>query len=213
METSSTIFYRRRLPHYQPSDATFFITTRLAGSLPVHVIAVLREEQAFVHKKLKETKSLEVRQRLMNEHERRYFGRFDEYVNHASTGPKWLAIEEVAEVVAEAAHFRDGKVYELLSYTIMPNHIHLVFTVRRNDISLYRILQSLKRHSAREGNKILNRTGAFWHHESYDHVVRDGAELERIFQYVLLNPVKAGLCKRWKDWKQTYIRKDLRILD
>ena len=32
------IFYRRRLPHYQPPSETYFITFPLAGSLPNHVI-------------------------------------------------------------------------------------------------------------------------------------------------------------------------------
>ncbi len=33
-----TDFYRRHLPHYQPGDATFFVTFRLAGSLPKLII-------------------------------------------------------------------------------------------------------------------------------------------------------------------------------
>ena len=37
----------------------------------------------------------------------------------------------------------------------------------------------------------------FWQHESYDHVVRDPHELERIVEYVMMNPVRAGLPERW----------------
>lgn len=36
--------------------------------------------------------------------------------------------EKIASIVKEAIHYRDGKEYELIVYTIMPNHIHLVFT-------------------------------------------------------------------------------------
>jgi hypothetical protein len=67
------------------------------------------------------------------------------------------------------------------------------FFVERSGTSLYKILQSLKSYMAREANKLLNRSGAFWQHESYDHVVRDGKEPERIVSYVLYNPVKTGL--------------------
>lgn len=69
----------------------------------------------------------------------------------------------------------------------------------RNRVSGYivtKILQDLKRFTARECNKILNRSGTFWQHESYDHVVRDYNELQRIVEYVLNNPVKAGLCEK-----------------
>jgi len=51
---------------------------------------------------------------------------------------------------------------------------------------------------------VLNRSGTFWQHESYDHVVRGDKELIRIAEYVLNNPVKAGLCERWEDWKWNY---------
>ena len=46
--------------------------------------------------------------------------------------------------------------------------------------------------------------GAFWHHESYDHYVRD-EELNRIIQYIVNNPVKAGMVEDWRDWKFTYL--------
>lgn len=39
-----TTFYRRNLPHTHPSGATFFVTFRLAGSLPAEVIERLRQE-------------------------------------------------------------------------------------------------------------------------------------------------------------------------
>ena len=44
----------------------------------------------------------------------------------------------------------------------------------------------------------------FWDAESYDHFVRDDAELARIINYVLNNPVQAGLVKDWRDWKWSW---------
>jgi len=38
-------FYRRRLPHWHPEGQTFFITFRLANSLPARVIQALQEER------------------------------------------------------------------------------------------------------------------------------------------------------------------------
>ena len=54
-------------------------------------------------------------------------------------------------------------------------------------------MHSLKRFTAREGNKILGVTGRpFWQEESYDRVVRDEIEFRRIKRYIEMNPVKAG---------------------
>ncbi len=57
--------------------------------------------------------------------------------------------------------------------------------------------------------KLLGRKGAFWQHESYDHVVRNENEFMRILEYIANNPVKAGLVKNWQDWAYTYINPDL----
>jgi REP element-mobilizing transposase RayT len=128
--------------------------------------------------------------------------------------------------VAEALHYRDGKVYDILAYCIMPNHVHVVFVVGRTGsppfegsrnaipsygepIPLQTILQSLKRHTARQANLKLGRQGRFWQEENYDHVPRDSHELERIIQYVLNNPVKAGLVDGWEDWRWSYCMPDL----
>ena len=91
----------------------------------------------------------------------------------------------------------------------MPSHFHLVFepdsewaeTLAEERSPREVIMHSLDRHSARECNRVLGRTGEFWQHESYDHVVRDEAELERIVQYIENNPVKAGLCGRPEEWR------------
>ncbi len=61
-------------------------------------------------------------------------------------------------------------------------------------------MHSLKRYTARECNGLLGRSGAFWQPESYDRLVRNEAELERIVHYVEHNPVTAGLCERPEDW-------------
>ncbi|HMB25148.1 MAG TPA: transposase, partial [Anaerolineales bacterium] len=119
----------------------------------------------------------------------------------------------VASLIAEAIHYRDAKVYDLISFCIMPNHVHLIFTPQEKEkgtfYSLTEILHSLKRHTARQSNLILRRSGPFWQDESYDSIVRDETELERIVKYVLYNPVKAGLVKEQSDWKWTYCKYDM----
>lgn len=218
------IFYRRRLPHYQPPGATFFMTFRLAGSLPTDVIIRLRQEQENLEKMLEGISDTNERGNLLHQSQRKYFGRFDEYLDRASTGPTWLAEPKIADLVSEAVHYRDAKEYQLLSFSIMPNHVHLVFSLRptklngecevvgRRDSSPYvvtNIVGHLKWYTALKGNRLLNRTGAFWQHESYDHVVRNGGELESTVWYVLENLGKAGLCMRWRDWKWTYVKEGL----
>ena len=67
-------------------------------------------------------------------------------------------------------------------------------------------MQSLKRHTSRESNKIVNRTGTFWHEESFDHIVRDKEELKRIIDYIMSDPVRAEFVKQESDWKWSYCK-------
>jgi len=113
-------------------------------------------------------------------------------------------------LVAEALHYRDGKVYGLDAYCIMPNHVHVVFTPLPEGADSYcavsTIMHSLKRHTAHQANRVLGRQGTFWQGESYDHVVRDEEELHRIITYVLNNPVKGGLVQIRDDWRWKYCK-------
>jgi putative transposase len=194
-------FYRRRLPHIQIAGSTYFVTFRLKDSLPKEVLDELAEESERIKKLPPDEIDLV---------QRRWFGKFDDYLDKVLCGEAYLKNEQVADLLSEAIHYRDGKVYTLEAFTIMHNHGHVVCTPLKKENgefnSLTEIFQSLKRHTARKSNLILGRSGAFWQDDSYDHIVRDQAELERIVKYVLYNPVKADLVSDWKDWKWSYSR-------
>jgi REP element-mobilizing transposase RayT len=215
---------------------TFFVTYRLNGSLPVEVIKRLKEEREKELKIIAGYDNPEVRKEKYKNYQSRYFGKFDTLLDNAGYGPTWLKEDKVAQIVNDAMHYYDKNVYDLICYTIMSNHIHQVFTpivsgnVTRSEASgnkvagvkgneaneanasfyiVSKILQDLKSKTALKCNNILKRTGTFWQHESYDHVVRDHKELMRIVNYVLNNPVKAGLSEKWEDWKWSYCNFEL----
>src|SRR5215471_3060261 len=233
--------YRRDLPHIQPPGATFFITTRLADSLPQSVLLQLAQQAAATRAKGSTEGSAET-EADRRERERFWFRAYEELLHSSRTGPHWLVDERIAGLVAEVMKYKDGKHYRLDAFCIMPNHMHLVLMPHsRNEIpstavlcedgegnvgyferlegasrqfikveyhSLAAIMHRIKRRSARESNKVLNRRGEFWEHESYDHFIRDDDEWQRTIGYVLNNPVKSGLVKHWKDWKWAYVAQD-----
>ncbi|MGH7491515.1 MAG: transposase [bacterium] len=221
MSENETIFYRRDLPHFHPKDAIFFITFRLAGSLPVAVLQRLRQERENGLQQLRKKYSGEEFDREKYKLEKLHFVRMDEWLDRASTGPHWLKDERIARIVVERVHDLDGKKYVLIAYCIMPNHAHLSFDTsgynqasatnvagKTKDYPVGDTLRLLKGSTSRFCNLELNRTGAFWQRESYDHYVRDEEELHRIIGYIVNNPVKARLVKNWQDWKFTYLNKD-----
>jgi len=115
----------------------------------------------------------------------------DRLLDSARTGPFFLRMPEVAKMVMDAIHYRDLLAYRLHAFAVMPNHVHLLITPL---VAVSKMMQSLKRFTAREANRMLGLTGqTFWQDESFDHVVRNGTEFERIVHYIERNPVTAGL--------------------
>jgi len=121
----------------------------------------------------------------------RAFVAMDRLLARATSGPLYLRQSETAAMLVEAIRYRDPGDYELHSFVVMPNHVHILVTPHA---SLSKTMQSLKRFTAREGNRLLGLTGqALWQDESYDRLVRDDREFERIERYIEMNPVSAGL--------------------
>ena len=167
-------FYRRRLPHYQPAGGTFFVTFRLTSSIPTERIIQLREEREIRMNHILPLDDPTKRSQMLAQAHGRYFGKFNEWLDNAKNGPYWLKDERIGQLVADSIHYRDGKVYDLFCYTIMPNHVHMVFSVARfaespaqslrDGVSRYVVtdlIGSLKKHTALEANKILVRKGPF----------------------------------------------------
>ena len=196
MATSDLTHYHRNLPHRLPPGEIVFVTFRLAHSLPQPVLDQLRAEYETANKLGSEDKYAR---------QRRYFGRFDAQLDKVSSGALWLRQPAVAQLVQQALHFHEEHgSYQLVCYCIMANHVHLVVSLADQGPLLAQTLQSIKSYTARLANQLLGREGQFWQRESYDHLVRDAAELKRVIAYVVNNPVKAGLIENWQDWPYTY---------
>ena len=130
-------------------------------------------------------------ERTRREYHAHFTAKFHEYLD-AGAGACTLRQPAAAEIVAGALGFFDGQRYELGDFVAMPNHLHLLVTpLEAHELS--DILQSWKRHTAREINKLSARRGTFWQAESFNHIVRSEAQLDRFRRYIAENPAKARL--------------------
>jgi len=129
----------------------------------------------------------------------------DRILDSACTGPLFLRMPEIAQMMMDAVHYRDQRVYRLHAFVVMPNHVHLLMTPLE---AVSRVMQSLKRFTAREGNRVLGLTGhPFWQDESYDRLVRNDTEFDRIVHYIETNPVRAGFAATPEDFPWSSARR------
>jgi hypothetical protein len=91
---------------------------------------------------------------------------FDKLLDARATGPQWLTRPGIARAVIGALFGgQDKGFYELGSWVVMPNHVHaLICPV--GDLS--KIVSGIKVTGAKEANRLLNRTGAFWSRDYFD---------------------------------------------
>lgn len=200
--------YHRNLPHFFPNGERFFITTSLKGSIPREIIVQLKTEFETVKNriKLEHQNDLILYNLELTNAQKRYFGHIDKHLDNYNGGFHWLKQPEIAQIIVDAFQYQNGKSYDLLAFTIMSNHFHLLFDTASYNIHPTTIMSSMKRFTSRQSNILLNRTGIpFWQEESHDRFVRDDEELFRIINYILQNPVKANIVSHWKDYPYTWV--------
>src|SRR5438128_7597687 len=206
-------YYHRNLPHWHPPGAAIFLTCRLYGSLPEKVIRGLKEKRNLVGREIEKAKgSSQHLARLRLSQHKKLFAKIDAILDKADTGPRWLSEVEIAGMVEDALLRQYAKLYRLWAYVVMANHLHVLLRPSSTNtelesplvsfVPLSVITKRIKGYTAREGNRMLGRTGQhFWQPESFDHWPRDDAEFFRIISYIEDNPVTAGLVTRPGNWR------------
>jgi putative transposase len=100
---------------------------------------------------------------------------------------------------------------EIWAFVLMPNHVHLILTPKDAD-GLRRALAPLHRRYAGHINARRKRSGHFWQGR-FGAVALDEAHLAGALRYVALNPVRARLVQRARDWPWSSVRAHLRRRD
>ncbi len=187
------------LPHWTSAGSVYSVTFRLFDSLPRTVIQNWMAERRDIIRVAREMN------RPLSQHEERrlqylFSDRVDKYLD-AGHGSSWMKEDRIANIVAHAITFFHGERYQLFAWCVMPNHVHAVLQPSRG-CELSDIVHTWKSYTANQANRALGRRGPFWQREPYDHLIRDEKDFFHAIEYVLDNPLTAGL-RNWK-WVRSY---------
>ena len=193
------IYHHGILPHWRQAGCTYFVSFRLADSIPKHVLQALEEERTLWLK----ARGIESTSRdwkrpfaaLSAKEKRQYEQLVGRLVNKSLDechGSCALREPGIAKHVASALDYFHGTRVLTGNFVVMPNHVHALLTPM-DSFELEDILHSIKSFTANEINRVLGQTGQFWQRESYDHLVRDTEQLQAYQEYIKANPTKAKL--------------------
>lgn len=183
------LIHHGNLPHWRQSDVVYFVTTRLADSMPGEKLLEWRaRREAWCAKHgIRDAGSLDsLTDEERHEFHNTFTRQWHEWLD-AGAGECLLRRPEVREVLVK----RLSKEPSVDAWVVMPNHFHAL--VAPGDETLGIVLQKCKGGSAREIHAMLGRTGALWQKEPFDHIVRSEAQWRHFRRYVAENPIKAKL--------------------
>jgi REP element-mobilizing transposase RayT len=121
--------------------------------------------------------------------------------------------EPALKQVMENIRFNDGEKFDLFLAIAMPDHVHMLIQPREIKPGIWHdlgeIMKGIKGVSARRINQMLGTSGQVWQNESFDHIVRDEKEFDQKMNYMLYNPVKAGIVEEPEKYKY-FLRPEVR---
>lgn len=176
-----------RLPHWDQLGKTYFLTFRLADSLPAEL---LRRHQAEKEAWLKLHPEPWTAEEESDYHQR--FQRQIETWLDQGHGSCVFRDPACARLMADAMLFHENERTVLHAWVVMPNHVHALVTLLQ-DHQLPEVLQSWKGYTAKQVNAHLGKSGSLWQKSYYDRLIRNAEHLARVVRYIRTNPAKAKL--------------------
>lgn len=186
---AEVVIRRRRGPHWRQSGKIYFVTWRLGDSLPREAHEKIEAERVAWLKRHDNVPFDDLPEGTKAAYRRLFAKSLQKYLD-AGYGSCVLKRKDACEIMAKALHHFNGIRYDLGTFAIAGNHVH-VLVAPKHDIDPTQIQHSWKSFTANRINALLGITGRLWRPESYDRIVRDARELKRIERYIL-NHADAG---------------------
>ena len=120
-------------------------------------------------------------------------------INCAARESNQLALPQLAELLFETVEHRQQKgLWWPHLVLVMPDHVHALISFPPSGKPLDSIISKWKEWTAKK-------LGIVWQRDFFEHRLRKEESFREKADYVLENPVRAGLAKRWEDWPYMFI--------
>jgi putative transposase len=166
---------------------SLFVTFRLADAVPHNLRMQWESEREAWLRVHPQPWSAEIE----HEYHERFSGAIERWLD-AGHGSCILRRPDCGKIVAEGLRHFDGERLAMISFVVMPNHVHAVL-VQNADWPLETLLRSWKSFTSRKINSLLHSDGNLWQRDYFDRLVRNQKHFANCVRYVRRNPIKARL--------------------
>jgi REP element-mobilizing transposase RayT len=178
-------YKRFNLPHFDVSGLYQMITYRLNDSLPKSIV-----------------------EKMIGSNEKEKRKEIESYLDQGHGSCLLTNEPKIANMIIENWKFFEHQKYDLISYVVMPNHVHVIIKAY-DGVALSSVIHSWKSYTSGMFKKISGQLDVpGWQSEYWDRYIRDEKHFGQAVEYILHNPVKANLCKESKDWPYSYCKEN-----
>lgn len=201
-ERGEILHSANRLPHWQQEGRAYFVTFRLADSLPAELIEEWEAERTVWLGLHPEPWSVAQEQ----EYHQRFTGHLERALDEGH-GSCVLRSPDIARMVGDALGFFESSRCRQLAWVVMPNHVHALF-VPLGTSTLQSLLHSWKSFTAKAINTRQQTTGSVWQKDYFDRLIRDTSHFGNCVRYIRRNPLHARLhAGESLLWESDWVRK------
>ncbi len=98
--------------------------------------------------------------------------------------------------------------FALLAWVVLPDHLHMLWRLPADDSDYPNRLRRFKARFARQlpateaisDSRRAKQERGIWQRRYWEHLIREGDDLQRHIDYIHFNPVKHGLVSSPKEW-------------
>lgn len=135
----------------------------------------------------------------------------DKALHRRRGGPFHLGHDSVQKIVLNAwKNLHDRGLIHLIAVCVMNNHVHVVLKAPEDvsSMSIVPLMESHRNFTAHKANHVLDEPLADFWEETYHNRRVHPRELADTIQFVLNNPVEAGLAENWMKWPGAFLNED-----
>jgi len=215
IEQAKTAYRRNNQPHFHPLGGTFAVTLAAHDAIPEALLKRVRERKEVVLMEI-DCDNLPQKSERKKDIHQRYYDYIEQLLHQKRTQEYPFSTAAAALALEQRVRQYDGQYYDLIAFSIMSNHVHLLldFSIQceggnasawmKNYVNLATVIGRIKGGGSFDVNKATGRKGTLWGPGYYDRYMRNQRHLMTEFWYIIRNAEKAGMVTSWRDHPFTY---------
>ena len=210
-------YIRNGQPHIQPVGATYSVTILVHDAIPAPLLEAARQQREEELSRIISEPSDKEASRRANCHAR-YFDKIEQLLHAKTEQSHPFRDSQVATMALDYIRELDGRLFHLNAACVMSNHIHFLVDLSvqvpaewdgmselENYVPLASVVGRIKGGISRQYHKYVGDNRPLWARGYYDRCIRSLQHYHNEQNYIINNPVKAGIVSCWQDYAFSYL--------